>query len=44
MPAQEKMDIWVRAAEDEYEALDAQRDPWSRCGAGKIGWGEVRGG
>ncbi|CAK9085171.1 unnamed protein product [Durusdinium trenchii] len=26
VPAQEKMDIWVRAAEDEYEALDAQRD------------------
>jgi len=26
VPSQEKMDIWVRAAEDEYEALDAQRD------------------
>jgi len=22
------MDIWVRAAEDEYEALDAQRETW----------------
>jgi len=28
VPSQEKMDIWVRAAEDEYEALDAQRETW----------------